>query len=197
METHQVRAANDAAAAMLGIAAESLQGRSLVELLPGYVPGEDPSRAVDLAFAKPDGTPAMLELRRASVSYAGRACWLSTVRDVTLERAERAAQLVVAARANTLEEAPIGACLVDAAGDIQYANAAFHSLLGLDAGTAAGLSLRQFELGAGGEIHHSQRRDRQLRAADAGDALAQVGWLDDSTSKWRPRSSAVPAATAR
>ena len=94
METHQVRAANDAAAAMLGIAPESLPGRSLVELLPGYVPGEDPSRAVDLAFAKPDGTPAMLELRRVSVSYAGRACWLSTVRDVTLERAERAAQLV-------------------------------------------------------------------------------------------------------
>jgi PAS domain S-box-containing protein len=151
METHQVRAANDAAAAMLGIAAESLQGRSLAELLPGYVPGEDPSRAVDLAFAKPDGTPAMLELRRVSVSYAGRACWLSTVRDVTLERAERAAQLVLGARASTLEEAPIGVCLVDAAGDIQYANAAFHVLLGLDAGTAAGLSLRQFELGAGGE----------------------------------------------
>jgi len=171
MDTHQLRAANDAAAAMFGIAAESLQGRSLVELLPGYVPGEDPSRAVDLAFAKPDGTPAMLELRRASVSYAGRACWLSTVRDVTLERAERAAQQVLAARANALEEAPIGACLVDAAGDIQYANAAFHSLLGLDAGTATGLSLRQFELGAGGET-----TIRSVAVGNSGQLTQETRW---------------------
>ena len=142
-----------------------------MELLPGYVPGEDPSRAVDLAFAKPDGTPAMLELRRASVSYAGRACWLSTVRDVTLERAERAAQLVVAARARTLEEAPIGACLVDAAGDIQYANAAFHALLGLDAGTAAGLSLRQFELGTGGES-----TIRSLAIGNSGQLTQETRW---------------------
>jgi PAS domain S-box-containing protein len=151
METQQVRAANDAAAAVLAISPESLPGRSLEDLLPGYEPGDDPSRVVDVAFAKPGGTPAALELRRVSVSYAGRACWLTTVRDVTLERAERAAQLTAVSRVSTLEEAPVGTCLVDSTGDIQYANAAFHALLGLDAGTAGGLSLQQFELGAGGE----------------------------------------------
>jgi PAS domain S-box-containing protein len=177
METHQLRAANDAAAAIFGVAAESLSGRLVTDLVPGYVPGEDPARAVDIAFARPDGTPAMLELRRASVSYAGRACWLSTVRDVSLDRAERAAQLVTLARAGTLEDAPIGTCRVDQAGNIQYANSAFHSLLGLESGTAEGLMLQQLEQGAGG--------DSTIRSV----AIGNSGQLTQETRWRRPDGS--------
>jgi PAS domain S-box-containing protein len=149
METHEVRAASDAAAALLGIEPEKLAGRSLVDLLPGYAPVDDPSRAAYLALARPDGTSAILELRRASVSYAGRACWLTTVRDVTTERSERAAQQVASAMATAFRGSPVAICLADAAGRVELANAAFHALLGLAPGGAEGLALQQFDPEAG------------------------------------------------
>ncbi len=148
------------------------------------MPGEDPARAVDIAFARPDGTPAMLELRRASVSFAGRACWLSTVRDVSLERAERAAQLVAVSRAGTLEDAPIGTCRVDQAGTIQYANSAFHSLLGLEAGTAEGLMLQHLEQGTGG--------DSTIRSV----AIGNSGQLTQETRWRRPDGSILDVEVA-
>ena len=151
METQQVRAANDAVAALLGVAPDELPGRTLADLLPGYAPGDDPARPVDVEIARQDGTPAILELRRVSVSYAGRPCWLSIARDVTLERSERAAQVVAASRATALEDAPVGACVVDMAGQIEHANPAFHALLGLEPGQADGRPLRDFETGAAGE----------------------------------------------
>jgi PAS domain S-box-containing protein len=171
METQEIRAASDSAAALFGIAPDKLPGRSLAELMPAYAPGDDPSRAVDVAFARPDGTPAILELRRASVSYAGRACWLNTARDVTLERSERAAQQAAASRATALEEAPLGACLLDATGHVQYANAAFHAMLGLAAGQAAGLSLQQFEQDTG-----SESTIRSVAIGSAGQLLQETQW---------------------
>ncbi|NJD31250.1 MAG: PAS domain S-box protein, partial [Gammaproteobacteria bacterium] len=171
METHELRAVSDSAAALLGIAPGKLQGRSIVELLPGYAPGEDPARAVDLAFARPDGTPAILELRRVSVSYAGRACWLTTGRDVTAERSERAAQQIAVAHASALEDAPIPACIVDPSGHIQYANAAFHALLGLEAGKVEGLPVQQFEQGAAGES-----TIRSVALGSAGQVLQETRW---------------------
>jgi PAS domain S-box-containing protein len=171
METHEIRAASDSAGLLLGIAPEKLPGRSLAELLPGYVPGDDPSGAVDVVFERPDGTSSILELSRVSVSYAGRACWLSTARDVTAERSERAAQQAVASRATALEEAPLGVCLLDPAGRVQYANAAFHAMLGLEAGKAGGLSLKQFEQGASGES-----TIRSVAIGNTGQLIQETRW---------------------
>ena len=184
METQQVRAANDAAAALVAIAPEKLPGRSLAELLPGYVPGEDPARAVDFDFTRPDGTQAILELRRVSVSYSGRPCWLTIARDVTLERSERAVHQVAASRATALEESPVGICVVDAGGQIRHANAAFHALLGLEAGQADGMSLQQFELGTAG--------DSTIRSV----AIGSSGQLTQETRWRRPDGSVFDAEVA-
>lgn len=171
METHELRVVSDTAAALFGIAPKQLVGRSLAEILPGYVPGEDPSRAADVAFVRPDGTPAVLELRRQSVSYAGRACWLTVARDVTAERAERAAQQAAALRARALEEAPVGACLVDPQGRLQYANAAFCDLLGLEPTQVSGASLQQFEQDGEGDA-----TIRSLSIAGGGQVSQEARW---------------------
>jgi PAS domain S-box-containing protein len=171
METQQLRAISDAGAALFGIAPEKLLGRKIPDLLPGYSPGDDPARPVDLAFARPDGTPALLELRRASVSSDGRACWLTTARDVTVERGERATQLAMAARARALHGAPFGACLVNGAGEIKYANAAFHTLMGLEVGTAEGMKLQQFEQRSAGDS-----TIRSLAIGGSGQMLQETQW---------------------
>jgi PAS domain S-box-containing protein len=145
METQVVRAVSDAAAALLGITREQLVGRSLAELLPDYEPGDDPSRPVDIALARPDGTQAILELRRQSVSFAGRACWLTAGHDVTEERAKGATQEAFVLRALALDGSPLGACVVDEAGEVRYVNAAFLNLLRVESGQLSGASLQQFE----------------------------------------------------
>jgi PAS domain S-box-containing protein len=179
-----VRAANDAAAALVVIAPEKLPGRSLAELLPGYMPGEDPARAVDFDFTRPDGTQAILELRRVSISYSGRPCWLTIARDVTLERSERAVHQVAASRATALEESPASICVVDAGGQIRHANAAFHALLGLEAGQADGLLLQQFELGTDG--------DSTIRSV----AIGSSGQMTQETRWRRPDGSVFDAEVA-
>ncbi|MDQ1241418.1 MAG: hypothetical protein QG550_669 [Pseudomonadota bacterium] len=73
METHEIRSVSDSAAALFGIVPERLVGRSIVDLLPGYQPGDEPERVVEVALGRTDGSTAVLELRRQSVSYAGRA----------------------------------------------------------------------------------------------------------------------------
>lgn len=177
METQQLRAASDAAAALFGIAREQLVGRSLADVLPGYAPGDDPSRPVDVGITRPDGTQALLELRRQSVSYAGRACWLTAARDVTAERAERAAQQAFALRALALDEAPVAACLVDPQGQLQYANAAFCSLMGVDPGKLAGTALKQFEHDAGAES-----TIRSLSIAGGGQVSQEARWRRPDSS---------------
>ncbi len=171
METHELRAASDAAAALFGIAPRQLMGRSLTEVLPGYAPGDEASRPADVAFVRPDGTPAVLELRRQSVSYSGRACWLTVARDVTAERAERVAQQASALRARALDEAPVGTCLADPHGQLQYANAAFCNLLGLEPGGVTGCSLQQFEYDVGGDA-----TIRSLSIAGGGQVSQEARW---------------------
>ena len=172
METHELRAVSDSAAALFGIVREQLVGRSLAELLPDYVPGDDPAHAVDVTFVRPDGTRAVLELRRQSVSFAGRACWLTAGHDVTAERAERATQDAHALRALALDESPLGACLVDETGQLRYANAAFLDLLGLEPGQVTGASLHEFE--------HDDDADSTIRRA----AMARDGQAAHET-RWR------------
>jgi len=145
METRQLRVVNDAAAALFGISAASLRGHALAEVLPGFDPGEDVSRPADAVLTRPDGSPAVLEIRRQSVSYAGRACWLMAAREVSGERAERARYTEQSLRARALEHSPQPCCIANGDGELQYANAAFRALLGLEAARAPQLNLRQFE----------------------------------------------------
>ena len=145
METHAIRAASDSAAALLGIAPHELPGRSLGEVLPGCLPGEDHAFPPDVEFVKADGSRIVLEPRRTSVSYAGRACWLTALVDVTVERAGREAQLLLQRRAAQLDASPVATCLVDERGAVTHANAAFGALLSLVGNAADGVSLRQFE----------------------------------------------------
>jgi PAS domain S-box-containing protein len=151
MESQEIRAVSDSAAALFGITPEKLVGRPIAEVLPGFAPNEDGTRPGDIAFERADGRTFVLELRRQSVSYAGRACWLSAARDVTEERAERAAHQLTQLRALALDESPLATCLVDAQGQLRYANAAFRALTGATAESLRSASLRRFEVAAEGE----------------------------------------------
>jgi PAS domain S-box-containing protein len=144
METHELRMVSDSAAALFGLAPEALRGRPVVELLQGYVPDADPTHPADATLARAGGPPHVLEIRRQSVSFAGRACWLTTAHDVTDQRSRQAEHDVAQRRALALESSPLPTCLADAEGRIQYANAAFLSLVGHDADALAGMKLQQF-----------------------------------------------------
>ena len=151
METHQIRAASDSAAALFGTARESLCGRSIAELLPAGVPGDDPTGLVEASLARPGHPPLVLELRFRSVSFDGRACWITSAREVTAEHTTRAANEQSALRAQALEHSPVATCVADAEGRLLQANAAFSTLLGLDAEALARANLQQFETAAEGE----------------------------------------------
>jgi PAS domain S-box-containing protein len=148
METRELQVVNDAAAALFGIAADQLKGRSLTELLPGFDPGDDTSRPTDATFARPDGSAAVMEIRRQSLSFAGRACWLMAARDVTAERSERARQAQHSQRARALEHLPQPCCVADTDGQLQYANTAFLELLGIPLDRLTQFTLQQLEAGS-------------------------------------------------
>lgn len=144
METHELRLVSDSAAALFGFAPESLRGRSILDLLEGYAPDAEPAAPVDVTCQRADGATRVLELRRQSVSHAGRACWLTAARDVTDERAQRAAHETARQHALALQHAPLAACLADGEGRLQYANVAFMDLVGLAPESLAGARLAQF-----------------------------------------------------
>jgi response regulator RpfG family c-di-GMP phosphodiesterase len=143
METHELRVVSDTAAALFGLAAESLRGRSVVELLEGYTPDAEAADQLQASCRRADGTTRVLELSRKSVSYAGRACWLTAARDVTDERALQADNERARRQALGLQHAPTAACLVDDEGRLQYANDAFLALTGLDADAVRDAALDQ------------------------------------------------------
>jgi PAS domain S-box-containing protein len=144
METHELRAVSNSAAALFGFAAESLCGRSILDLLEGYAPDAEPAVPARATCQRADGARRVLELRRQSVSYAGRACWLTAARDVTEELEERTAQESARHHAEALRHAPFPLCLVDREGQLRFANAAFLELLGLGPAAPAGAALAQF-----------------------------------------------------
>jgi PAS domain S-box-containing protein len=166
METQVIRAASDSAAALLGLAPHELPGRSLGELLPALMPGEDHALPQDFELAKPDGSRVVLEPRRSSVSYAGRACWLTALVDVTAERAGREAQRLLQQHASLLEASPVATCLVDEQGGVTHANAAFSALVSLGRNGAHGVSLQQFAAEQAGEA--SATEDGPATAAESG-----------------------------
>jgi len=155
METHEIHAASDTAAALFGVAREALCGRTIDELLPGGAPGDDNAEAVIATLERPGRSQVQLELRFRPVSFDGRACWITSARDVTAERAERAAQRAAFEAAElgslALEHAPEAVCVVDSEARLQRASGAFRALLGLDAAAVAGASLEQFEVSGDSE----------------------------------------------
>jgi len=170
METLEIRAVSDSAAALFGFAPQELIGRPLADLLPGATPGDAGALPAELDHARPDGTRSVFQVRRASVSYAGRACWVTSLVDITAERTLRDAEQLARVGSAALEAAPTAACIVNPEGRITYANAAFHALVGLETGKAAGLPLQQFETGEG-------------EASAAGDAAPAAGVARRTT--WR------------
>mgnify|MGYP001765653412 CR=1 FL=1 len=144
METHELRMVSDSAAALFGLAPEALRGKAIDELLQGYAPDSDPAHPAEATLPRADGPPRELELRRQSVSFAGRACWLTTAHDVTAERARRAEHERAQRHALALESSPFATCLADAEGRIQWVNAAFAELVGHGADALAAMKLQQF-----------------------------------------------------
>jgi len=169
METHELRVVSDAAAALFGFAAESLRGRSILDLLEGYAPDAEAEAAAEVTCQRADGARRVLELRRQSVSYAGRACWLTAARDVTDERAERAAHEAARQHAIALQHAPLPVCLADNEGRLQFANDAFLHLSGLAADALPGATLAQLAVADEGTI-------RGLASGGAGQMIHQARW---------------------
>ncbi len=188
MESHEIRAASDSAAALLGVAPHGLSGRLLKDLLPGCVPDEDNAFPQDVDVVKPDGTHAVLEPRRAAVSYAGRACWLTTFVDVTAERELRETQRLAQARAAALDASPVATCLVDERGQLTHANPAFAALMSLDIDRIDGISLGGFEAQEGDSSPAGQA------AMGAGAAPRRTRWRrpDGSYFDAEVSSAALP-----
>ena len=166
METHEIRAASDSAAALFGMARESLRGRSIADLLPAGVPGDDPAGVVEASLARPGRPQLALELHFRSVSYDGRACWITSAREVTAERANRAASEQSALRALAFDRSPVATCVADAEGRLLQANAAFCALMGLETDAVAEANLRQFEVEA--------EADATVRSVAVGSAQPDV-----------------------
>jgi len=146
METRKLQLVNDAAAALFGTDGEKLRGRLLGDLLPGFEFGEDAAKPHDATMTRPDGSTAVLEILRRSVSYAGRAHWLMIARDVTTERSVQSQSVETTLRARALEQLAAPCCIADGEGRLKYANRAFCGLLGVEAAAINGLSLSQLEV---------------------------------------------------
>jgi PAS domain S-box-containing protein len=160
VETHELRMVSDAAAALFGFAADSLRGRSILDLLDGYAPDAEADTVSEVTCERADGAKRVLELSRRSVSYAGRACWLTAARDVTDERSERAAVDTLRRHALVLQHVPSAVCLADGEGRLRYANQAFVNLAGTTPDALEGATLAQLFAGADGT-----RRDVELAEA--------------------------------
>jgi len=146
METRKLLLVNDAAAALFGIEAERLRGRAVGELLPGVEFGDDATKPSDAMLTRADGSSVVVEIRRRSVSYSGRAHWLMVAREVTAERAAQAQAEAAALRADALAQLPVACCIADAEGRIRYGNPPFLKLLGVDEERLGQLSLAQLEV---------------------------------------------------
>jgi CheY-like chemotaxis protein len=188
MESHEIRAASDSAAALLGVAPKELSGRSLKDLLPGCVPGDDKVFPRDVNVVMPDGTHVVLRQQRTSVSFTGRACWLTTLVDVTAEHELRETQRLAQARAAALDASPVATCLVDEHGQLTHANPAFGVLMSLDNDSIDGAALAGFEAREGGSSPASQA------AVDTGDAPRLTRWRrpDGSSFDAEVSSAALP-----
>ena len=148
MESRLVHAATDSAAALVGQDAASLRGRPLTELLPGAQFADEAAREAIVSWQRNDGSEARLELRRTATSYAGRASWLLTARDVSAELEALAREQELAAQADALETAPEACGVIDGEGRLRYGNRALLALLNTDRERLGTLTLQALEFDA-------------------------------------------------
>lgn len=165
METRRLLIVNDAAAALLGVEGEKLRGKVVTDVLPGFEFGEDAARPVDLVVTRPDGSRVTLEVRRRSVSYAGRAHWLMSARDVTEERSALSQAEAAALRAEALDRLPAACALVDAEGRLTYGNPAFQKLLRIEPERVEQLSLREIEVPPEADVTERQPGEQPAHVA--------------------------------
>ena len=90
------------------------------------------AREAVVHWRREDGSESRLELQRIATSYAGRASWLLTARDVTSEFAAHAREQELATQAEALDAAPEACGIVDGEGRLRYGNRALLALLGVD-----------------------------------------------------------------
>jgi PAS domain S-box-containing protein len=171
MATHEIRSASDSAAALFGMPRETLCGRSIVELLPGSAPGDDPSGVMQATLVRPGVPPVELELRFRSLSFDGRACWITSARDVSAERASRAELDGATVDARVLEQAPFATCVADEWGRLRQANAAFRALLGLEPAALATATLQQFDVDG-----DSEATARNVAMGGPGPVVQECRW---------------------
>ncbi|HEX5648613.1 MAG TPA: response regulator, partial [Steroidobacteraceae bacterium] len=145
LESKLVHAASDSAAALVGLEPAALRSKPFTDVLRGAGFPDDTTRETVIAWRRHDGSEAKIELRRLSTSYAGRACWLVTARDVTDEIALAERERAFAREARALEAAPEACGLVDADGRIQYGNRALLALLATEPRTLTTLTLQSLE----------------------------------------------------
>jgi PAS domain S-box-containing protein len=145
VESKLVHAASDSAAAFAGLEPSALRGKPFADVLRGAAFPDDQAREALVPWRRQDGSEARLELRRVLTSYAGRACWIVTVRDATEDAARAEREQLLARTARTLDVAPEACGLVDGDGRFQYANQALLALLGIEAPALAGLTLQSLE----------------------------------------------------
>jgi PAS domain S-box-containing protein len=176
MESRLVHAATDSAAALIGQEPAALRGKSLQELLPGAEFADDSAREAVVHWRREDGSESRLELQRIATSYAGRASWLLTARDVTSEFAAHAREQELATQAEALDAAPEACGIVDGEGRLRYGNRALQALLGVDREKLGTLTLQSLEL--------EPVADATIRTVGRTVGRTEAGALRDDT-RWR------------
>ena len=146
IESKLVHVATDSAAALVGQEAAALRGKPLSDMLPGAGFSDDSTHEAILHWQRPDGSEARLELRRVATSYAGRASWLLTARDVSSELATHAREQELAGLADALEATPEPCGIVDGEGRLRYGNRALLALLKTDRERLGTLTLQTLEV---------------------------------------------------
>lgn len=145
VESRLIHTATDSAAAMMGSEAAMLRGKPLGEALPGAQFADDTARETLVHWARPDGSEARLELQRVPTSFAGRACWMVTARDVTADLAAQVREQELAAQADALDAAPEACGIVDAEGRLRYGNRALLALLAAERDKLGTLTMQALE----------------------------------------------------
>jgi len=151
MDSRLVHTATDSAAALVGLDPAALRGRPLQEVLPGAEFADDAAREAFVHWQRHDGSESRLELRRVATSYAGRASWLVTARDVTAELAAQAREQELAAQADALDAAPEACGVVDGEGRLRYGNRALLALLNTDRERLGTLTLQMLDFEGDGD----------------------------------------------
>ena len=167
---------SDSAAALFGIARESLCGRSIAELLPGERarrrPGGrgrgEPRRARSAAARARAASPLGVLRRPGLLAHLGARRHGERARPRGDTRRRRCARSRWSSRRSPT-------CLADAEGRLQQANAAFRALVGLDAAGARRCEPAAVRGRDGGRGDRAQRRHRWRAARCARVPLAARG----------------------